>query len=182
MVFHVSRATLGIDEERVDRALSLELAQDRLIRPSDGVHEGVEAAPVGHADHDLVGAAGRRELDRLVQHRHERLEALERELLLAEERPSQVLLEPLGLGEPVEEGFPLVGVERLPEAARLDRLTQPDALGVIGDVLDLVGDRAGVDLTQERERLEQRLSADVEAEQRGRDPGLELGRQRRHEP
>ena len=181
MVFHVARATFGIDEERVDRALPLELAQDRLIRPSHRVDEGVEAAAVGHADHDLVGAAGRRELDRLVQHRHERLEAFERELLLPQERPSQVLLEPLGLREPVKEGLPLVRLERLPEAAGLDRLAQPDALGVIRDVLDLVGDRAGVDLTQERERLEQRLSADVEAEQRGGDPGLELGGQRRHE-
>ena len=93
----------GIDDERVDRALALELAQDRLVRAADGVHERVEPAAVGHSDHDLVRAACRGEPDRLVEHRHERLETLERELLLPEERPPQVLLEALGLGEPVQE-------------------------------------------------------------------------------
>ena len=123
----------------------------------------------------------RGELDRLVEHRDERLETLERELLLPEERPAQVLLEALGLGEPVEERAPLLRGERLPEAPRLDRLAEPDALGVVGDVLDLVGDRARVDVAEERQRLEQRVALDVEAEQRGRDARLQLRRQRRDE-
>ena len=181
VVLDVSRAALGIDDEGVERALALELAQDRLIGAADGVHERVEPAAVGHADHDLVRAPGRGEPDRLVEHRHERLETLERELLLPEERPSQVLLEALGLGEPVQERLPLLRVERLPEAPRLDRLPEPDALGVVGDVLDLVGDRARVDGAEERERLEQRVPFDVEAEQGGRDARLQLGRQGRDE-
>ena len=145
------------------------------------MHERVEPAAVGHADHDLVRAPCRGEPDRLVEHRHERLETLERKLLLPEERPPQVLLEALGLGEPVQERLPLCRVERLPETARFDRLPEPDALGMVGDVLDLVGDRARVDGAEERERLEQRVPFDVETEQGGRDARLQLGRQGRDE-
>ena len=176
VVLDVSRAALGIDDERIDRPLALELAQDRLVRPADRVDEGVEPAPVGHPDHDLVRAAGGSQGDRLVEHRHERLEPLERELLLPEERSPQVLLEPLGLGEAVEERSPFFRIEGLPEAPGLDRLPEPDALSVIGDVLDLVRDRARVDGPEERERLEQRLAPDVETEQRrpGSSPGARV--------
>ena len=101
VVLDVSRAALGVDDERVERALALELAQDRLVRAADCVHERVEPAPVGHPDHDLVCASRGGEPDRLVEHRHERLETLERELLLPQERATQGLLEALGLGEPM---------------------------------------------------------------------------------
>ena len=50
-----------------------------------------------HADHDLVRADVGGDLDRLVEHRHHHVEALERELLLAEERAAQVVLHPLDL-------------------------------------------------------------------------------------
>ena len=68
------------------------------------------------------------------------------------------------------------------EAARLDRLAEPHALRVVGDVLDLVGDRAHVDLAEARQRIEERLAGDGEAEEPRRDPRLELRRQRRMEP
>ena len=182
VVLHVARSALRVEQERIDRPLALELAQDRLVRAADGVHEGVQPAPVRHSDGDFVRSARRRQRDRLVEHRHERLEALERELLLAEERPAQVLLEAFRLGEAAEECAPLLGLQGLAEAARLDRLAQPDTLGVVGDVLDLVGDRPRVDLAQERQRVGQRLALDVETEHRGRNARLELRRQRGHEP
>ena len=50
------------------------------------VREHVEPAAVRHAEHDLVRAVLGGELDRLVEHRHEHVEPLDRELLLAEER------------------------------------------------------------------------------------------------
>ena len=97
MVLDVAAAALGVDDERVVGALALELAQDRLVRAADGVDERVQPAAVRHPDHDLVRAALGRELDRLVEHRDEHVEPLERELLLPEERAPQVLLEPLDL-------------------------------------------------------------------------------------
>ncbi len=179
MVLHVAASALRVDDERVVGALALELAEHRLVRAADGVDEGVQPAAVGHADHHLVGAALGRQLDRLVEHRHQRVEPLERELLLAEERAPQVLLEALHLRQPAKEGDARLRLERLSEAARLDRLPEPDALRVVGDVLDLVRDRPRVDLAQAGERLEQRLPGDGEPEQPRRDPRLELGGQRR---
>ena len=119
--------------------------------------------------------------DRLVEHRHHRVEALERELLLAQEAAAQVELEALDLREPLEQRSTLLGRQRLPVPAGLDRLPQPDALGVVGEVLDLVGDRAAVDVLQRGQRLEQRLAGDVDAEHGGRDASLELRRQWRDE-
>ncbi len=178
VVLHVAAAALRVDHERVVGALPLELAQHRLVRAADGVDEGIEPAPVRHPDHDLVRAARRRQLDRLVEHRYEHVETFERELLLAEERAAQVPLEPLHLGQPAQECGPLLRWQVGAEAARLDRLAQPDALGVVGDVLDLVGAGAGVDLAQPRQRLEQGVAGHREAQEARRDPRLQLGRQR----
>ena len=69
--------------------------------------------------------------------------------------------------------------ERLPVAARLDHAAQPAALLVVGDVLDLVGDRAAVGLDEVRQRVGERLAGHVQAECRGGDPRLQLGGQRR---
>ena len=179
VVLDVTCAALVVDDDRVDRPLALELAQDRLVRTADRVHEHVQAPAVRHPDHDLVGAGVRRQLDRLVEHRHHRVETLERELLLAEERAAQVLLEPLGVGERPEQADPLLGRERLAIAARLDRLPEPDALGVVGEMLDLVGHRAAVDGAEVRQRLLQRLARNVHAQERGGDALLQLRRQGR---
>ncbi len=52
---------------------------------------------------------------------------------------------------------------------------------MIGDVLDLVGERAGVRLPEVRQRLGERLARDVEAEHARRKPRLQLGRQLRNQ-
>ena len=75
----------------------------------------------------------------------------------------------------------LLGLEVDAKAARLDRLAEPDALGVVGDVLDLVGTRARVDLAEARERLEQRVTRHGQPEQARGYPGLDIGGQRRNE-
>ena len=103
MVLHVAGAALGRGGVDGERLLALELGEDRLVGAADGVREHVQAAAVGHAEHDLARARGRGELDRLVEHRHERVEALDRELLLAQEGLVQVALERLDLGQPLEQ-------------------------------------------------------------------------------
>ena len=182
MVLDVAGASLVVRDDGVDRPLALELAQNRLVGAADRVHEHVQAATVRHADHDLVRTGSCGDLDRLVEHRHHRVEALERELLLAEEAAAEVLLERLDARESLTRAHALLRLSGSPVAAGLDRLPKPDALGVVGQVLDLVGDRAAVDVAQRRQRLEQRLARDVDAEQLRRDPRLELRRQRRDQP
>ena len=129
------RALFG--DDRLDRALAFELAEDFLVRPSDDVREHVQSPAMGHADDDLVRARLDAELDRLVEHRHHHVETLDRELLLAEELTLQVVLEAFDLGQPLEQPPPLVRVERLAVTARLDGMLKPDARLVVGDVLDL---------------------------------------------
>ena len=179
VVLDVAGASLVVRDHGVDRPLAFELAQNRLVGEADRVHEDVEAAAMRHPDHDLVGTGPGGDLDRLVEHRHHRVEAFDRELLLAEERAAEVLLERLDAGEGLQQADALVRFQRLPVAAGLDRLPEPDTLGVIRQVLDLVGHRAGVDLAQRRERFLQRLAGHVHAQQLCRDPRLQLRRQRR---
>ena len=73
---------------------------------------------MGHPDHDLVRAGLGGELDRLVEHRDHHVEALERELLLAEEGAAQVLLEPSARESCSSRRRALLATERLAVAAR----------------------------------------------------------------
>ena len=174
-------APSGVAGDRVDRPLALELAQDLLVRPPDDVREDVEPAAVGHPDRRpraRPAAAPSSIASSSIGTMH--VEALDRELLLPEERALEVVLEALDLGQPLEQQTSFVGGERLPVAAGLDRLPEPDALLVVRDVLDLVGDRPAVDLARaaagrrrgSRPRRRRRSTA-------GRDLRLELGRQLR---
>ena len=113
VVLHVAGAALGRRGVHRQRLLALELGQDRLVGASDRVGQHVEPAAVRHPEHDLAGAGRGGELDGLVEHRHERVEALDRELLLAEEGLVQVALERLDLGQPLEQRALLLGRERL---------------------------------------------------------------------
>ena len=141
-----------------------------LVRAPDRVREHVQPAAVRHADHDLVRARRRRPARSPRRASAPSVEPLERELLLAEEALAQVLLEPLGARERRREAAcRSSGSSGCAVAARLDRLAQPDALRVVREVLDLVGDRPAVDLLQRRQRL-QRASRPA----RGR-AGAELG-------
>jgi hypothetical protein len=109
-----------------------------------------------------------RQLDELVEHRDRHVEALDRELLLAQVGLVDEALERVDLDQPAEQPLLLVGGQRLAERARLDALAQPDALAVRGDVLDLVGDRPAVGLAQVRQRVGQRRAGDVDAQDRRR--------------
>ena len=129
--------------------------------------------------HDLVGAVLGAELDGVVEHRHEHVDALDRELLLPEERLAQIGLQPLDLREARQERTLLFVREPHSVTPGLDRLAQPDALLVVRDVLDLVRDRPAVRLAQMRQLVGERLAVHVGPEQPRRDAGLELGRQLR---
>jgi hypothetical protein len=181
VVLDVSRPSLRIGDQRVDRALAFELPQDRGVRPPDNVCQDVQATTVGSPDEDFVRAALRRQLDGLAEHGDEHVQALDRELLLTDEGATKVGLECLDLRESPEQAAALVGWKLGPEAARFDRLAQPDPLSVVGDVLDLVRDRPRVDLAQARQRVEQGLTGHREPEEASGDARLQLRGQRRDE-
>ena len=122
VVLDVTGPALRVGGDGIDRPLALELAQDLVVRAPHHVGQHVEAAAVGHADDDLADAVGGGEVDRLVEHGHQQVEAFERELLLAEERAPQERLEALDLGEARQQAPLLVVGERPAVAAGLDRL------------------------------------------------------------
>ena len=60
VVLHVTGSALVGRDDRVDRPLALELAEDRVVPEPERVRENVEPAAVSHPDHDLVRAVLRR--------------------------------------------------------------------------------------------------------------------------
>ena len=155
VVLDVAGAALGQRGDRLERRGALELGEDRLVAAAEVVGEHVQAAAVGHADHDLARAAGGGQLGQLVEHRHRHVQALDRELLLAQVGLVHEALEGVDLGQPLEQRLLLVAGQRVAELAGLDRLAQPQPLAVRGDVLDLVGDRPAVGLAQVGQRVGQ---------------------------
>ena len=156
VVLDVAGAALRDRGDGLERRGALELGEDRLVGAAEVVGEHVEPAAVGHADDDLARAVRGGELDQLVDHRHGHVEALDRELLLAQVGLVHEALERVDLDQALEQRLLLVGGQRLAELAGLDLLAQPHALAVAADVLDLVGDRAAVGLAQVRQRVGQR--------------------------
>ena len=169
VVLHVAGAARGGGRVHRECALALELGQDRLVRPLDRMRQHVQAPAVGHAHHHLAGPVLRGQLDRLVEHRHQRVETFDRELLLAQERLVQIALERLHLGQARQQAAPVLAVERLAVGAGLHGLPQPDPLLVVGDVLQLVGDRARVGVAQAREGVGEGVARHRHAEHRRRD-------------
>ena len=116
-------------------------------------------------------------LEDLVEHRHDGVEPLDREHLLAEVGLLEVALEAEHLDQAVEQPLLLLGLERLAVPAGLDHVPQPHPLLVRGEVLDLVRDRPAVGLAHPGQDLEQRLALDADAEDLRRDLRHQLGGQ-----
>ena len=98
------------DLVRRERA-ALELVEDRAVRLAHHLGQHVEAAAVGHAEHDLLHAERAAALDDLLERRDRRLGAVEAEALGPGVAQVEELLEPFGLDELVQDRAPL-GRER----------------------------------------------------------------------
>ena len=150
---------------------------------ADDMGEHVETATMGDPDENLVRPAARGELDGLVEHRDEDVEPLDRELLLPDERATEVRLERLDPCEATQELPPLLCGEL---ACGTGRTRSPASA---------TRARRGRRCARSRRRWcpcrprgdEARASSSVspgtdEPEQPGRDARLQLGRQRRLQP
>ena len=100
-------------------------------------------------------AAAPQLLDEVIQQRHERLAAFEREALLPDVLGVQVALEALGRRELPEDVAALLGAEAVLQPARLELVLQPQALVGVRHVRELGADRAGVDVLELRQDLAQ---------------------------
>ena len=179
VVLDVAGPPLRDRRDRLERRGALELGEDRVVGAPEVVREHVQPPAVGHPHDDLLPADAGRQLDQLVEHRHGHVQALDRELVLAEIGLVHEALERIHLDQALEQRLALLGGQRLAEGARLDLLAQPHALAVRGDVLDLIGDRPAVGLAQVRQRLGERLARHIHAQDASRDLRHHLRRQPR---
>jgi hypothetical protein len=169
VVLDVARLTLGREVGFGRWLAALELIEDHRVGDAHHLDEDVQAAPMGHAELDGPGAGPSDQLDDLVQHRNEDVEALDREPLLAEVRTLEEALEGFHGRQPGEELALIVRGEGDPVRSRLDRLPQPRPLVMAVDVLDLVGDRPAIGATQFRQDIRQGCARQIDTQQVGRD-------------
>ena len=169
VVLHVVGPALRRGRGLATGASRLEFGEDRLVADPDDVRQHVQAAAVRHADHHLAGALVGGVAEDDVEHRHEGIEPLDAEAFLAEVGLVQEALERLDAHQALEERDPVIGLHRPPMLTRLDHAAEPDALGVRGDVLDLVGDRPAVGLLEVGERVRQRRARHVDPHELGRE-------------
>ena len=127
-----------------------------------------------HADHDFLHAVLARALNEVVEHRDQRLAALEREALLADEPRVQIPLDAFGAREAVQDRR-LLGARELPvDAARLELLAEPEALTGARDVREFGRELPAIDPPEQREdvlQLHPLLAGAAET------AGVELARQ-----
>ena len=158
---------------------AFEPAKHLTVGHADEMGEDVQAAAVGHAELERCDPVRGSLPGELVEQWHQRVEAFERERLLAGKDFAQVLLERLRAHQPFEERALGGRLERAAMASALDFPSQPVTLLATCYVLDLVGDRAAVGVPEARQNVGERLPRPRDAEHVGGD-ARELGlRQRR---
>ncbi len=146
VILHVTGAQLV-------HLLAFELVEQLARVLAEGVDQNVQAATVGHADHDFLGAVGTGTLDHLVQHRDQALAALETETLGAWVLGAQVLLKAFTSGHALKQvGLHVSGKLRT-AAHAFQALLEPAALLGIDDVGELGADGATICLLERLEDL-----------------------------
>jgi hypothetical protein len=142
--------------------VTFELVEDLLVALVEDVGQHVEPPAVRHAHHGVVDAGVRRLGQQGVEHGDQRLGALQREALLAQELGVQELLERLGRVEAAQDVALLRDVERVGHA--LHTLLDPCLLLGLLDVHVLDAHRAAVGIAEHTEQLTERhglLARDV---------------------
>ena len=149
VVLDVARA---LDLVRLEGA-ALELVEDRAVRLAHHVGQHVEAAAMGHAEHDLLDAELAAALDDLLERRDHRLAAVEAEALGAGVLHVEELLEALGLDRACS-GWPSCPsvVKRMSLSVALDAFLDPGLLRRDGDVHELDADVSAVGAAEDLQR------------------------------
>ena len=135
------------------RGTALEFMEDRPVRLAENLGEHVEAAAVGHAEHDLLDAELAAALDDLLQRRDERLAAVEAEALGAGVFDVEKAFEAFRLDQLVEDRLLALGGEGDALVGALDALLDPGLLGRIGNVHELDAEGRAVGPPEDAEHL-----------------------------
>ncbi len=144
--------------------LAFELVEQLARALAEGVHQHVQAAAVGHADHHVLDAILAGVTDDGVHHRDQRIAAFQREALLADVLGVQVAFQTLGSRQALQGAALGLCVQVVVATGHFQALVQPLALLDLGDVHEFRTDRAGVGLLQTLQQVAQfhaRLAGDT---------------------
>ncbi|MND94386.1 hypothetical protein D3C80_866020 [compost metagenome] len=168
VVFHVTGTQL-------DLLLAFELVEQLARVLAEGVDQNVQAATVGHADHDFLGAVGAGTLDHFVQHRDQAFATLQAETLGARVLGAQVLFQAFGSGQALEQVALHFRGERRTAAHAFQALLEPLALLGIDDVGELGADGAAIRLVEGLLNLAQSSLFLADVELTCTEGGIEVG-------
>jgi hypothetical protein len=148
VVLHVTRW-------QVFRGCVVKLGKQVLGHLAQGVHQHVQAAAVGHADHDFLHALGAGLLDQLVHGGDEALTTLQREALLAHVFGVQIALQAFGGRQAIQNVALLFGAKVGLGTDAFQLLLPPALLRLVGGVHVLGAQGAAVGFAQRVQQLAQ---------------------------
>ena len=134
----------------------VELGEQHRRHLAQRVDQHVQAAAVGHADHDFLNALLAGLVDQLVHGDDEAFAAFQREALLADVLGVQEALQTLGGGQALQHVDLLLGAQLRVGARALQLLLPPALLALVGDVHELGADGAAVGFAQRVQQIAQR--------------------------
>ncbi len=146
---------LDVAGKQIVVVLAFEFGEEILGHLTHGVDQHVDAAAVGHADHQFLHPRSSRILEQVVELGYERFAALEREPLLADVTRMQVFLQRLGRGQPLEDMPAVVGIIARRRADGFQPLLHPPFLRHVGDVHVLGANGAAVGVLQKLQDVAQ---------------------------
>ncbi|KAF1068613.1 MAG: hypothetical protein GAK39_03321 [Variovorax sp.] len=133
----------------------VELGEQVLGHLAQGVDQHVQAAAVGHADHDFLHALLAGSVDELVHGDDEALATFERKALLADVLGVQVALEAFGSRQAVEDALFPAGIKAGLGTAGFQLLLPPALLRLVRGIHVLGADGAAVGFAQSVHQLAQ---------------------------
>ena len=175
---HVARealVVLHVATRQVFRRGVVELGEQHRGHLAQRVDQHVQAAAVGHADHDFLHAGFTGAIDQLVHGDDEALAAFQREALLAHVLGVQEPLQALGSRQAFQHVLLLVGRELRVGAHTLQLLLPPALFRLVGDVHVLCADGAAVGLAQGVQQVTQRHHVLAEERVAGVEHRLHVG-------
>ena len=148
---------LDVARRQIVGVLAFELGEQVLGHLAHGVHQHVEAAAMGHADHGLLDRrCSPARCSRDVEQRNQAVAAFQREALLADVARVQILLQGFRRGQALQDVALLIRRIAGRGAHALEARLDPALLRNVADVHVLDADRAAIGFAHRAQDLAQR--------------------------
>ena len=149
MIFHISGAFNLLWRERA----ALELVENSPVRLAHNLRQNIQAAAMGHAEHNVFDAKCTAALDDLLQRRNHRLTAIKTETLGAGGLDINEFLETFGFDQLGENGALALPREGDFLVFAFKARLQPALFGGVGDMHEFKADGAAIGAPQNAQHL-----------------------------